>query len=70
MRRWTIATLGAACAVTASILTGCSSGSSGSAATTSPAAEAATSAPAAPAAAAPAAATTPGTIPDDVRSPM
>ncbi len=70
MKRWTIATLGAACAVTVSILAGCSSGSSGSAATTSPAAGAAASAPASPAAAAPAAAATPGTIPDDVRTPM
>jgi hypothetical protein len=65
MKRWTIATLGATCAVTVSILTGCSSGSSGSAATTSPAAEAA-----APDPASPAVGKTPGTIPDDVRSPM
>jgi hypothetical protein len=65
MKRWTIATLGAASAVTVGILTGCSSGSSGSAATTNPAARTATSAPASPATAA-----TPGTIPDDVRFPM
>jgi hypothetical protein len=65
MKRWTIATLGAACAVTVGILTGCSSGGSGSPARTSPAAGTATPAPASPATAA-----TAGTIPDDVRFPM
>ena len=65
MKRWTITTLGVASAVTVGILTGCSSGSSGSPATTSPTAGTAISVPASPATAA-----TPGTIPDDVRSPM
>ena len=65
MKRRTITTPAVVAVLAGLILTGCSSGSSGSPATTSPAAGTATSAPASPATAA-----TPGTIPDDVRSPM
>lgn len=65
MKRWTIATVGAACVLTGSSVTGCSAGSSGSAVTSSPPAGTATSATASPAAAA-----TAGTIPYDVRFPM
>jgi hypothetical protein len=65
MKRWTIATVGAACVLTGWSVAGCSAGSSGSAATSSPPAGTATSATASPTAPA-----TTGTIPYDVRSPM
>lgn len=65
MKRWTIATVGAACVLTGWGVAGCSAGSSGSAATSRPPAGTATSATASPTAAA-----TAGTIPDDSSIPM
>jgi hypothetical protein len=65
MKRWTIATVGAACVLAGWSVAGCSAGSSGSAATSSPPAETPASATASPTAAA-----TAGTIPYDVRFPM
>jgi hypothetical protein len=65
MKRWTIATAGAACVLTGWSVAGCSAGSSGTAATSRPPAGTPASATATPTAP-----VTAGTIPGDVRFPM